>query len=355
MSMIVIGVDPHKSTHTATAVDPLTNTDMSSLRIQAALGDYRRMLAWAKQWPQRQWAIENAEGLGHHLAQWLLASGEMVVDVPTTATARVRQLSRGARRKNDRIDGAAAACVAALQGDARPVTPEGHVDALGLLDERRNNLTQNRTRAVNQLHGLLRELLAGGAHTNLTAAKVTQLLRGFRPESTCERVRLQLCRELITDIRRLDAHLADNQTQITALLDEHGTRLREIDGVGPVLAARILGHTGHASRFATPAAYATYNGTAPVEVASAEHQCHRLNRYGDRRLNSAIHTVAIVQVRMPNSAGRRYYDRKIADGKTPRAAMRSLKRHLSNQLWRVMLADEYHHINKPDDQSPTAA
>jgi transposase len=329
--------------------------DVGSLRIEATLVQYRRMLTWAKQWPDRQWAIENAEGLGHHLAQWLLARGEIVVDVPTTATARVRQLSRGGRRKNDRIDAAAAACVAALQGDARPVSPEGHVDALGLLDERRNNLTQNRTRAVNQLHGLLRELLAGGAPTSLTAAKATQLLRGFRPDTTCERVRLQLCRELIADIRRLDAQLADNQAQITALLDEHGTRLREIDGVGPVLAARILGRTGRASRFATPAAYAAYNGTAPIEVASAEYQCHRLNRYGDRRLNSAIHTIAMVQVRMPNSAGRRYYERKIADGKTPRAAMRSLKRHLSNQLWRAMIADDHRHHDKLDSQSPTAA
>ena len=353
--MIVIGVDPHKSTHTATAVDQLTHADRGSLRIEARLAEYQRMLVWAKQWPQRQWAIENAEGLGHHLAQWLLARGETVVDVPTTATARVRQLSRGARRKNDRIDAAAAACVAALQGDARPVTPESHVDALGLLDGRRMNLTQNRTRTINQLHALLRELLAGGVPTDLTAAKAAAAVRGLRPASTPERVRLQLCRELIADVRRLDQQLTDNQAEATRLLDEHGTRLREIHGVGPVLAARILGRTGHVSRFATSAAYATYNGSAPVEVASAEHQCHRLNRYGDRRLNSALHTIAIVQVRMPECAGRRYYDRKIADGKTPQAALRSLKRHLSNQLWRTMIADEHHRHNKPDDQSPTAA
>ena len=353
--MMVIGVDPHKSTHTATAVDPVTNTDVGSLRIEATLAHYRRLLVWAKQWPRRQWAIENAEGLGHHLAQWLSARGEVVLDVPTTATARVRELSRGARRKNDRIDAAGAACIAAAQGDARLVVPEGHVDALALLDERRNNLTQNRTRAVNQLHRLLRELLAGGAPTSLTAAKAAAVVRGLRPRSTCERVRLQLCRDLISDIRRLDAQLVDNEAEITALLDEHGTGLRQIDGVGPVLAARVLGRTRHASRFATPAAYATYNGTALVEVASAEHQCYRLNRYGDRQLNSAIHTIAMVQVRMPTSAGRRYYDRKITDGKTPRAANRSLKRHVFNQLWRTMVADGNHHRDKPDDESPTVA
>ena len=122
-----------------------------------------------------------------------------------------------------------------------------------------------------------------------------------------------------------------------------------------MLAARILGRTGHVSRFATAAAYATYNGTAPVEVASAEHQCHRLNRYGDRQLNSAIHTIAVVQVRMRDSDGRRYYDRKITDGKTPRAALRCLKRHLSNQLWRTMLADERRRRHIPDDQSAQAS
>ncbi len=99
--MIVIGVDPHKCTHTASAVDPVTNTDLGSLRIDATLAEYRRLRAWAKQWPHRQWAVENAQGLGHHLAQWLVARGEVVLDVPTTATARVRELSRGARRKND--------------------------------------------------------------------------------------------------------------------------------------------------------------------------------------------------------------------------------------------------------------
>lgn len=122
-----------------------------------------------------------------------------------------------------------------------------------------------------------------------------------------------------------------------------------------MLAARVLGRTGHVTRFATAAAYATYNGTAPVEVASAEHQCHRLNRYGDRQLNSAIYTIAMVQVRMPTSAGRRYDNRKVADGKTPRAALLSLKRHLSNQLWRVMIADDYHHGGKLDNQSAKAS
>jgi hypothetical protein len=88
--MMLIGIDPHKSTHTATAIAPDANYEVASIRIDATLGEYRRMLTWARQWPQRRWAVENAEGLGRHLTSWLLARGEDVVDVSTTATARVR-------------------------------------------------------------------------------------------------------------------------------------------------------------------------------------------------------------------------------------------------------------------------
>lgn len=170
-----------KSTHTATAVDPEANRDHASIRIDVTLQAYQRMLDWARQWPERRWAVENVRGLGHHLTSWLLARGEQVVDVPPSATARVRQLSRGAGRKNDRIDAAAAACVAALQGDARPVQPESSTDALALLDERRSNLAQARVRAVNQLHALLRALLPGGAPRDLSAAKAEQLLESAVP------------------------------------------------------------------------------------------------------------------------------------------------------------------------------
>ena len=338
--MIVIGVDPHKSTHTATALDSATNSDVGSIRIAASLPEYRRLIGWAQTWPERTWAIENADGLGHHLALWLLALGEIVVDIPTTATARVRELSRGGRRKNDRIDAAAAASVAALQGDARQVHPETTTDSLALLDERRVNLSHSRTRAVNQLHALLRELKAGGAPTSLTPAKATAALRGFRPHTEPDRIRVALAKDLIADLRRFDEQLDANAKTMTALLDEHGTRLREIDGVGPVLAARLLGRSGSPKRFASAAAYANYTGTAPVQIASADASRHRLSRYGDRQLNSAIYTIAMIQIRMPASTGRAYYDKKIAEGKSPRYAARALKRHLAAHLWRTMLADE---------------
>jgi len=273
--MIVIDIDPHKSTHTATALDPATNSDVGSLRIEASITEYQRLIVWAKAWPDRAWANEDADGLGHHLALWLLALGEVVLDIPTTATARVRELSRG-RRKNDRIDAAAAASVAALQGDARQVYPDTTADSLALLDERRVNLSHNRTRTVNQLHALLRELMVGGAPTSLTPLSATSALRGLRARTGPDRIRVELAKELIADVRRFDEHLAANAAKMTALLDEHGTTLREIDGIGPILAARLLGRTGSPSRFASAAAYANYTGTAPVQIASADASRHRL-------------------------------------------------------------------------------
>ena len=150
--MIVIGIDPHKSTHTATAVDPATNRDLGSVRIRSSFDDYAHLITWSKAWPDRIWAVENASGLGHHLTQWLISRGEAVVDVPSSATARVRELSRGGRRKNDRID-AAAACVAFSQGDFRPVAPEGHTDVLRILDERRVDLVKQNGRGITSPSG----------------------------------------------------------------------------------------------------------------------------------------------------------------------------------------------------------
>ncbi len=338
--MMMIGIDPHKTTHTAAAVEPGTHQEVASIRLDATLSEYRRLLTWAARWPERRWAIENAEGLGRHLTSWLLARGEEVVDVPTTATARVRQLSRGGGRKNDRIDAGAAACVAALRGDARPMEAEGHADALAVLDERRVNLAQSRVRAVNQLHALLRALIAGGAPTDLSAATAAELLRTVRPSGAVEQARKTVAKDLVAEIRALDTQLKTNAKVIAGLVAESGSTLTQTVGVGPIMAGRLISRTGRASRFPTSSAFANYAGAAPVEVASADKSRHRLSRHGDRQLNSALHTIAITQIRIPSSRGHRYYKTKLEEGKTPREAARCLKRRLADHLWRTMINDE---------------
>jgi transposase len=338
--VVIIGIDPHKRTHTASAVDPSTHRVQASLQVEASLAGYRQLLRWAARFAQRRWAVENAHGLGQHLAQWLVARGEQVEDVPCTATARVRELSRGGRRKNDVIDAAAAASVAALVGDARPVAVEDLSTALGLLDEQRANLVAHRTRLINQLHALLRELAPGGAGTDLTAAGAARILVTVRPAGPVESIRKQLARDLVGDVRTVDARLKAITRLIADTVSAHGTRLPEVAGIGPVVAARLLGRTGRAGRFPTSAAFANYAGVAPVEVASGDRARHRLPRGGDRQLNYALHIVALTQVRMPASAGRAYYDRKVTEGKTHNEAMRALKRRLADHAWRIMINDE---------------
>lgn len=338
--MTIIGVDPHKGSHTATALDPATSQKESSLRIDATLAGYRQLLRWGRAFPERCWAIENARGLGRHLAQWLVARGESVVDVPATATARVRELSRGGRRKNDVLDSSAAASVAALQGDASVVLAEDATTAFALLEERRANLAAQRVRLVNQLHALFRDLVPGGAKTALTAAGATALLRRVRPASVTERTRKELARDLVGEIRAVDGRLSETLKRMSVALAERGSSLLEVDGIGPVLAVRLIGRTGGAWRFRSDAAFASYAGVAPIEVASGDHSRHRLSRSGDRQLNCALHLVAVTQVRMRGSLGRAYYERKISEGKTRNEAMRCLKRRIAAHVWRRMRTDE---------------
>jgi len=220
------------------------------------------------------------------------------------------------------------------------VTGADHITVFALLEERRANLAVQRVRFANQLHAVLRDLTPGGAALAITAKSAATLLRSIRPESTAERTRKELAHDLIRELSAADASLADIEARMTVALDDHGTRLREIDGIAAVTAPRLIGRTVSPSRFTSEHAFATYAGVAPIEIASGEHSRHRLSRSGDRRLNSAIHLIAVTQVRIRNSIGRAYFDNKIAEGKTRNEAMRCLKRRLASRIWRVMIADE---------------
>jgi transposase len=349
--VVIIGVDPHKRTHTASAMHLDTSRVLATMQIDASLNGYRRLLKWAAGFDQRRWAVENARGLGRHLAQWLLARGEVVEDVPSTATARVRELSRGGRRKNDVIDAAAAASVAALRGEANSVVAEDLTAVLALLDERRDNVITQRTRLINQLHALLRDLVPGGAPTNLTVLVASRLLATVRVAGPIEAARKQLARDLIAEIRDADQRLTALASKIAATVAENGSQLPTVEGIGPVIAGRLLGRTRRASRFPSASAFANYAGVAPVEVASGDRARHRLPRGGDRQLNLALHLIALTQVRMPASRGRGYYDTKIAEGKTRNEAMRCLKRRLADRVWRIMIADERRLAVSPGGQS----
>ncbi len=166
------------------------------------------------------------------------------------------------------------------------------------------------------------------------------LLTSIEAAGPAEHTRVQLATDMVADLRAVDTRLKANAAEMAELVARSGSTLTSTPGIGAVTAARLLGRTRRASRFPSSAAFANYSGTAPVEIASADRQRHRLSRFGDRQLNSALHTVAITQIRMPGSRGRTYYDTKIAAGKTAREAQRCLKRRLADHVWRTMIADE---------------
>ena len=140
------------------------------------------------------------------------------------------------------------------------------------------------------------------------------------------------------DIARLDHTLKASKQRIAVAVEASSTSLTGIVGVGPIGAATIIGHTKDVTRFPTRGHYASYNATAPIEASSGGNTRHRLNLRGNRILNHAIHIAAITQLRHDTN-GRAYFDKKIAEGKTPKEAIRALKRRISDAVYRRLIAD----------------
>lgn len=339
--MILIGIDPHKASHTAVAVDRDEQL-LAELRVGADRRQTERLLDWAAPFAERTWAIESAGGLGYLLAQQLVAAGEHVVDVPATLAARVRVLGSGKASKNDPND-ALSTAIAALRHPACRVVPrEDHVAVLRMLADRHHGLTSLRTQAVCRLHAVLAALVPGGVTKRLSAKAASAFLRGVRPASAVEVERKRLALELLADVRRLDTAIAELRRRIAVAVEAADTSLCDIHGVGPVVAALVIGHTGDALRFASKGHYASYNGSAPIEASSGPKKRHRLNPRGNRQLNHALHVAAISQIRH-DTPGRAYYLRKQAEGKTKKEALRALKRRISDAIYRALLDDARRH------------
>src|ERR1017187_7685686 len=274
---IIIGIDPHKATHTAVAIGS-DESELATVTIRATRQQTDKLLSWAEPFEERTWAIESAGGLGYLLAQQLVGAGEQVLDVPATLASRVRVLGSGRSNKNDPND-ARSVAMAALRSP------------------------------------------------------------GLRSVSIADHTRHQLALELLADVRHLDGQLAESKQRIKVAVSASGTSLTEVFGIGPVIACSLIGYTGDVSRFASRDQFAAYNGTAPIEVSSGGRVAHRLSRRGNRNIKHAIHMAAICQIRHTHSDGRAYFDRKVAEGKTKREAIRSLKRQISNTVYRHLVVD----------------
>jgi transposase len=222
---VLIGVDPHKTSLAVAAVDEATVELVERASFPQDRTGLRALERWARRFPERRWAVENAGGLGRHLALRLAGSGESVVDVPPKLSARVRVLSTGNSRKNDGLDALATAMAASRNERLAAVDAEAASETMRLLSERREDLVAERTRALNRLHALLRELLPGGVAGKLSSERAARILRGVRPKSASARLRRQLASEVLRDVRTLDRKIANLDERIEAEVEASGTTL----------------------------------------------------------------------------------------------------------------------------------
>jgi transposase len=335
---VMIGVDPHKGSHTAVAIGA-GEEPLGKLRVRASAAQAEKLVAWAAAWPERTWAVEGAAGLGHLLAQQLVAAGERVLDVQPKLAARVRLLEAGDTNKNDPND-ALSVAIAALRSKARrEVATDDYAAVLKVWSKRHRDLSRARNQVACRLHAVLCELVPGGFGKEITAGQAARVLEQVTPSGVIAQARFELAAQFLDDLRNLDTQLRETKKKLAAAVRASRTTLTEIFGVGPVIAGTVIGDIGDISRFASRDHFAAYNGTAPVEVSSGGRKTYRLSLRGNRRINHAVHMAAVTQIRNRHTDGRVYYDRKITEGKTSKEALRSLKRRISNAIYSRLLAD----------------
>ena len=338
--MVAIGVDTHKANLAACAID-----ERGSLVAERSFANSRSGHRAFERWLRalslpRHIGIEGSGSFGAGLAQRLAAAGEEVCEVPAILTYRERRRT-GRPGKSDPADALAIARIV-LREERLPAfrAPRAHRD-LKLLVDYREQLIGEQTRLRNRLHADLRVLVPGyggqlGRRGDLAsvasvaaARSMLAPLNGVAAELAERRLaRLEVIADEITTLRqRLAAALAGSHAALTA-----------ISGVGPLTAARLLGETGDARRFHSAAAFAMACGVAPIPASSGNTQRVRLSRRGNRQLNRALFTVAFTQARCYAPA-RAYMERKRGEGKSWNEAMRCLKRHLADVVYRAMLED----------------
>jgi len=335
--VFIIGIDPHKGSHTAAVIDGDEQVvGMFALRADRRQRD--RLLRFAEPFMPRVWAVEGATGVGALLAQQLVEAGETVLDVPPALSARARVLDAGRKDKNDSHDARSTAIVALRHRDLRRVAVEDHRQVLRLLARRHHQLVAGRTRAICRLHALLAELIAGGLARNLSVNKAVSALRTIRPIDPIDTERKRLAAELVDEVRHHDRALVELHERIVQAVAAADTSVTDIVGIGPIVACYLIGYTGDIRRFPTAGHYARYNATAPIEASSGPTVRHRLNPNGNRYLNHAIHIAALGQI-SHDTPGRAYYLAKQTQGKSRKEAMRCLKRRISDAVYRQLRAD----------------
>lgn len=351
--MMVIGVDTHKSSHAVAAVSAESGLLAAEREISASDDGHRQALLWARALdPERVWAIEDCRHVSRRLEQALVAAGERVLRVPPKMMGSSRRSEREPG-KSDQIDARAVARAVLKEGVER--FPAAFLDEraleIRLLADHRADLVAERTRQINRLRwhlvDLCPELEASIPARQLdSATMLDRIARCLRRGERAGRARVAL--ELVASIRAISVKANALERELRCLIVAYRPALLVEQGMGVLTAATLIGRTAGAERFPTDAHFARQAGVAPIPVSSGRKDRHRLHRGGDRQLNRALHVIAITRARIDPDT-RAYLDRKRAEGKSSREALRCLKRHLARRVHHLLSTPPIH----PDQQTRT--
>lgn len=336
--MIVIGVDPHKRSHTAAAVDASTGELLGAKTVPARDHGHGELVRWARSFDDELvFAVEDCRHVSGGLERFLLAHAERVVRVAPKLMAGARQAERE-RGKSDEIDAQAIARAALREGPES--LPCAQLDEqtleIKLLLDHREDLVGERTRMQNRLrwhlHDLIPELeIPAGALDRLSWLERI----GRRLSRLDQQARVRVARELVRRVRELTRECSRLEAELGRLVRRRAPQLLALQGCGALTAAKILVETAGVERFASEAHFARHAGVAPIPASSGRRQRHRLDRGGNRQLNCALHRIAVVQGRSRGQAAS-YLAGREAEGKSRMEALRCLKRHLARVVFRLL-------------------
>jgi len=333
-----VGIDAHKRTHTAVAIDEAGRKLGEKTTMRTTSEANLELVRWADGFgPERRFAVEDCRHLSRRLEADLLAAGEVLVRVPPKLMAHARDAAR-TYGKSDPIDALAVARAAQREPDLPIARLDGASRELRLLVDHREDLVRDRVAQINRLRWHLRELDPAWDPAPRSLGRFKRLDEVAARLEGLDGTVAWIARDLVGRIRELTVAVNDLERRIVGAVSSLAPTLLDLPGVGALTAAKIVAEVADVRRFRSKDAFARHNGTAPLPVWSGNRVRHRLSRTGNRQLNTAIHRTAVTQIRIHDDA-KVYLARRIGMGNTKTEAIRALKRKLSDVVYRALLAD----------------
>lgn len=337
--VVTVGVDVHKHTHCAVAVDEVGRQLGKPVTVRATDAGHLQLVRWAAREfsaARVEFAVEDCRHVSTRLERALLAAGQVIKRVPPKLMAGQRESAR-TRGKSDPID-ALAIARAALREPNLPVAEHDEVSReIKLLVDHREDLVNYRTEVINRLRWHLHELdpeldpaarsLDRPKHLDRVLARLGELDQSL--------VIVRVATELVADIRELTRRESALEREIATRVKARAPQLLEIPGCGGLTAAKLIAETANPSRFRSEACFAMHAGAAPIPASSGKTNRHRLARGGNRQLNVALHRIAVTQIRLAGD-GREYYLKRKESGNTTMEALRALKRKIARRVFLAM-------------------